>query len=96
MNGERTIAAKTRSRKRSAPEVASAAEMHTAAEMPAAMTAEMPSAMAATTKMPSASVATSAVAPAAMTTATATFRGSIVRSRQHGRKNNDGNAKTEF
>jgi hypothetical protein len=87
MDGERTIAAKTRPRKRSAPEVAPA-EMHTAAEVaPTATkmpTAEMAAAMAATMKMPSASVATASVTtpamatPAAMTTA-ATFRGSIAR-----------------
>jgi hypothetical protein len=90
MNGERTIAAKTRPRKRSAADVAPAAEMHTAAEMPAAMTAEM----AATVKMPSASVTTSTMAPAAV--ATAASRGCITSSRQRGRKNNDGNANIEF
>ncbi|MEA2894949.1 MAG: hypothetical protein QOJ84_564 [Bradyrhizobium sp.] len=94
MDSERTITAKTRSRKRSAPEVAPAAEMHTAAEMPAPMTAEMPAAMAATTKMPSASVASSMTA-AAMTPAAA-FRGSIVRGRQYGRQDNGGNANAEF
>jgi hypothetical protein len=94
MDGERTIAAKTRSRKRSTAEVAPAADMHTAAEMPATMTAEMPPAMAAATKMPSTSVATT-MAPATMAPA-ATFRGSIACSRQHGRQNNDGNAHTEF
>jgi hypothetical protein len=79
MDGERTIAAKTRPRKRSATDVAPAAEMHTAAEMPATMTAEMSPAMAATMKMPS-TVATSAVA-AAMTAAmtAAAFRGGIAR-----------------
>jgi hypothetical protein len=99
MDGERTIAAKTRPRKRSAAEVAPAADMHTAAEMPATMTAEMPPAMAAATKMPSTSVATTmapaTMAPAAMTAAAA-FRGSIARGRQHGRQNNGGNANTEF
>jgi hypothetical protein len=84
MNGERTIAAKTRPRKRSAAEVAPAAEM------PAAMAAEM----ATTVKMPSASVATSTVAPAAV--AAAAPRGCITSSRQRGRKNNDGNANIEF
>ena len=87
MDGERTIAAKTRPRKRSATEVAPAAT-----EMP---TAEMPPAMATTVKMPPASVATPTVAPAAMTTA-ATFRGGIARGRQHGRQNNNSNANIEF
>jgi hypothetical protein len=62
--------------------------MHTAAEMPAAMTAEMPAAVAATMKMPAAAVTTSAmttpVAPAAMATA-ATFRSGIPGGRQRGR-----------
>jgi hypothetical protein len=92
MDGERTIAAKARPRKRarhrrSTAEVApSAAEMRTAAEMPATM--------AATVKMPSTAVtttmATSTVAPAA------TFRSSIARGRQRGRKNKDGNSNFEF
>jgi hypothetical protein len=81
MDGESTIAAKTGPHKRAAAEVAPAAEMHTAAKIPAA---EMPTAMAAemaaTVKMPSATVttpvATSTVAPAAMTAA-ATFRSRI-------------------
>jgi hypothetical protein len=89
MDGERTIAAKTRPRKRSTAEVAPAAEM------PAAMAAEMATAV----KMPSASVATSAVttstvAPAAV--ATAASRGCVTGSRQRGRKNNDSNANIEF
>jgi hypothetical protein len=93
MDGERTIAAKTRPRKRTATEVATAAEMPpTATEMPAA---EMTAAMAATVKMPSSAVtttmATSTVAPAA-----ATFRSSIARGRQRGRKNKDGNSNLEF
>jgi hypothetical protein len=97
MDGERTIAAKTRPRKRPAAEMAPAAEMPpTATEMP---TAEMPPAMAATVKMPPASVATtmatSTVASAAMTTA-ATFRDGIARGRQSGRKNKDGNSNSEF
>jgi hypothetical protein len=105
MDGERTIAAKTRPRKRPAAEVAPAAEMPpTATEMPTASTAEMPAAVAATVKMPSTAVtttvATTTVAPAAMTTAAmttaATFRSSIARSRQRGRKNKDGNANIEF
>ncbi|HEV7407635.1 MAG TPA: hypothetical protein VGO01_04035 [Bradyrhizobium sp.] len=90
MDGERTIAAKTRPRKRSAAEVAPAAEM------PAAMAAEM----ATTVKMPSASVTTSTVATAAVATAAvataATFRSSIARGRQRGRKNKDGNSHLEF
>jgi hypothetical protein len=87
MHGERTIAAKTRPRKRSAAEVPPAAEMHASAEMPAAE-------MAATVKMPSATVTTSTVATATM--ATAASRGCITGSRQRGRKNNDGNADIEF
>jgi hypothetical protein len=75
MDSERTVAAKTRSRERSATEVAAAAEMHPAAEMPAAM--------AATMKMPPASVATT-MTTSAMTTA-ATFRRSIAGGRQYGR-----------
>jgi hypothetical protein len=91
MDGEGTIAAKTRPRKRSTTEVAPAAtEMRTAAEMPAAMAAEM----AATVKMPSAAVTTSTVTPAAV--ATAASRGRITSRRQRGRKNNDGNANIEF
>jgi hypothetical protein len=84
---ERTIAAKTRSGKRSATEVAPATEMHASSEVP---TAEM----ATTVKMPSASVTTSAVAPAAM--ATAASRGCGTGSRQRGRKNDDNNANIEF
>jgi hypothetical protein len=80
MDGERTIAAKTRPRKRSAAEVAPAAEM--------------PAAMAATVKVPSASVTASTVAPAAV--ATAASRDCITSGRQRGRKNNDGNANIEF
>jgi hypothetical protein len=89
MHGERTIAAKTRPRKRSTAEVAPAAEM------PAAMAAEMATAV----KMPSASVTTSTVAPAAVATAavaTAASRGCITSGRQRGRKNKDGNADIEF
>ena len=92
MDGERTIAAKTRPRKRSATEMAAAAEMYTA-EMSAAMAPEMPATVAATMKMTStavpASVATSAVAAAA-------FRSCIARGRQCGRKNKDGNSNLEF
>jgi hypothetical protein len=99
MDGERTIAAKTRPRERTATEVAVAAEMHTAAEMPAAMPAEMPTAVAAPMKMAPASVtttmATSTVAPAAMA-ATAAFRSGIASGRQRGRKNKDGNSNLEF
>ena len=108
MDGERTIAVKTRPRKRAEPsrsaaEVAPAAtEMRTAAtEMRPA--AEMPAAMAATVKMPSTAV-TATVAPAAMTTAVATstvapaatFRSSITRGRQYGRQSNDRNSNLEF
>jgi hypothetical protein len=100
MDGERTIAAKTRPRKRSATEMAAAAEMHTAEmsaamapEMSAAMAPKMPATVAATMKMTStavpASVATSAVAAAA-------FRSGIARGRQRGRKNKDGNSNPEF
>jgi hypothetical protein len=88
MDRERTIAAKTRPRKRSAAEVAPAAEM------PAAMAAEM----ATTVKMPAASVTTT-VTSAAVTSAAVTpaaSRGRITRSRQRGRKNKDGNANIEF
>ena len=90
MDGERTIAAKTRPRKRSTAEVPPAAEMHASAEMPASMAAEMATAV----KMPAASVTTSTVAPAAV--ATAASRGCIPSSRQRGRENNDGNANIEF
>ena len=93
MDGERTIAAKTRPRKRSAAEVAPAAEMP-AAEMPAAMAAEM----AATVEMPStavtATVATSPVAPAVSTAAT--FRSRIASGRQRGRKNKNSNSEIEL
>jgi hypothetical protein len=96
MDGERTIATKTRPRKRarhcrSTAEVAPAAEMRTAAEMPTTM--------AATVKMSSAAVTTSTVAPAMTTTAMApatTFRSGIARGRQRGRKNKDGNSNLEF
>jgi hypothetical protein len=97
MDGERTIAAKTRPRKRTghrrpATEVAPAAtEMRTAAEMPAAM--------AATVKMPSAAVTTTAAASMATSTVTpaaATFRSGIARGRQRGRENKDGNSSLEF
>jgi hypothetical protein len=94
MDGERTIAAKTRPRKRSAAEVAPAAEMHATAEVPATMAAEM----ATTVKVPSTSV-TSASVPAsvpASTVATAASRGCETCSRQRGRKNNNGNANIEF
>jgi hypothetical protein len=98
MDGESTIAAKTRSRKRTATEVAPAAEMPAATEVtPAAAempSAEMPSAMATAMKMPS-TVTTSAVAAAAMTAA-ATFGDGIARSRQRGSKNKDGNSNPEF
>jgi hypothetical protein len=90
VDSERTIAAKTGPRKRSAPEVAPAAEMPTA-EMPAAVTAEM----ATTVKMPATAVTTSTMAAAAAMT-TAAFRGSIARGCQHGCKNNDGNSNIEF
>jgi hypothetical protein len=76
MDSERTMAAKTRPRKRSAAEVAPAAEM------PATMAAEMPAAM----KMTSASVATSMAAASVATSmasaamaAAATFRSGIAR-----------------
>jgi hypothetical protein len=108
MDGERTIAAKTRPRKRAATEVAAAAEMHTAAEVVSTATempaAKVPAAMAATVKMPStavtatvaaSTVAASTVAPAAMAPA-ATFRNGIARSRQRGCKNKDGNSNLEF
>jgi hypothetical protein len=95
MHGESTIAAKTRPGKRTATEVAAAAEMHTAAEMPAAMTAEMTAAM----KMPAAAVTastmTTPVASTAMTTAAA-FRSGITGRRERGRKNKNGNSKIEF
>jgi hypothetical protein len=94
MDGEGTIAAKTRPRKRSTTEVAPAAtEMRTAAEMPAAMAAEM----AATVKMPSAvtaTVATSPVTPAVSTAAA--FRGRIASGRQRGRKNKNSNSEIEL
>jgi hypothetical protein len=97
MDGERTIAAKTRPRKRPRHSQSTAEVAPTAPEMP---TAEMPTAMAATVKMPSTAVtttvATSTVAPAAMTAAAATFRSSIARGRQRGRKNKDGNSNLEF
>jgi hypothetical protein len=70
VDGERTIAAKTRPRKRSAT-----AEMHTAAEvapttaeMPAA---EVPAAMAAAVKVPATSVAASTMAAAVTAAMTA-------------------------
>jgi hypothetical protein len=84
MDGERTIAAKTRPRKRSA------AEVRATAEVPATMAAEM----ATTVKVPSTSVPSASVT--ASTVATAASRGSITGSRQRGRKNNDGNANIEF
>jgi hypothetical protein len=102
MDGERTIAAKTRPRKRPRHSRSTAEVAPTAPEMP---TAEMPTAMAATVKMPStavtSTVATSTVAPAAMTAAAMTaaaaaFRSSIARGRQRGRKNKDGNSNLEF
>jgi hypothetical protein len=96
MHGERTIAAKTRPRKRAATKVPAAAEMHTAAaEMPAAeMSAAMAPEVAATVEMTAAAV-TTAVASAAMAPA-ATFRSRIAGGRQRGRKNKDGNANIEF
>jgi hypothetical protein len=90
MDGERTIAAKTRSRKRPATEVAPAAEMP--ATMAAAM--KMTSTSVTTSTVATTTVATAAVATAAV--ATAASRGCITSSRQRGRKNNDGNADIEF
>jgi hypothetical protein len=66
-----------------------------AAKVPAAMAAEMATAV----KMPSASVATPAVTTSAVTTSTvapAASRGCIAGSRQRGHKNEDGNADIEF
>jgi hypothetical protein len=75
--------------------MAPAAEMRPSAEMPAAMAAEMATAV----KMPSAAVTTATVTTSAVTTsavATAASRGCITSSRQRGGKNKDGNADTEF
>jgi hypothetical protein len=88
VDGERTIAAKTRPRKRAAAEVAPATEMP-AAKVPAAMAAEM----ATTVKMPTTAV-TAAMATA--TVAASAFRGGIACGRQRGRKNKNGNSDSEF
>jgi hypothetical protein len=93
MDGESTVAAKTRRRKRAGPrrsttEMASTTEMP-AAEMPAA---EMPSAVTAAMEMPSAMATTVAAAM----TAAATFRDRIARGRQRGSENKDGNSNPEF
>jgi hypothetical protein len=70
--------------------MAPAAEMRPSTEMPAAMAAEMATAV----KMPSAAVTTATVTTSAV--ATAASRGCITGSRQRGGKNKDGNADIEF
>jgi hypothetical protein len=90
LDGESTIAAETRSRKRteacrSATDVTPAAEVRTAAKM---STPKMSTSMAAATEMPTAPMTAAAVTT---TMATAAFRSGISSSRQRGRENDDGN-----
>jgi hypothetical protein len=100
MDGERTIAAKTRLRKRAGHRRSTAEMAPPATEMPAAemasAAAEMPSAMAAAMKMPATVTPAVATSVAAAKTAAATFRDGIARGRQRSRKNKDGNSNPEF
>jgi hypothetical protein len=101
MDGESTIAAKTRLRKRAGQRRSTAEMAPPASEMPAAEmasaaaempAAKVPSAMAATMKMP----ATVTTAVAATMSAAATFGEGIACGRQRGRENNNGNSNPEF
>jgi hypothetical protein len=81
VDGESTIVAEARSRKRSAADVASAAEM--------------PATMTAATKMRATAMTASAMAAATVPTA-ATLRNGIASGRQHRHQNNGGNPNIEL